>query len=124
MVDWISSPRSRWLIAAIILVAAIAAWVWLQGSAVVIDDTGQVATAVITDGANPPAETPLHRLWNGHFYGIPSFEGTIEVRCRNGTRSQWGYVIRGLHTRVRVVGQSSCQRALVDERPTPAWERY
>ena len=106
--------RYGWLIAAFILLAAMAGVLWLQGSAVVIDDTGQVASAVITDDGDPPTEARLYRLWNGHSYGIPAFEGAIEVRCRNGARKQWGYVTHGLHTRVRVVGRTPCQQAILD----------
>jgi hypothetical protein len=119
-----SSRRSRLLIAAFILITAVAGFLWLQGSAVVIDDTGQVASAVITDGGSPPTDARLYRLWNGYFYGVPRFEGTIEVRCRNGARKQWGYVIHGLHTRVRLVGQTPCQQAVLGYRHGAMEETY
>jgi len=115
MLARMSSRRRRWLIAAFTLVPAMAVWLWSQGSAVVIDNTDQVASAAITDGGNPPTEARLYRLWNGHFYGIPGFEGVIEVRCRNGLRKQWGYVTRHLHTTVRLMGQTPCQRAGIDQ---------
>jgi hypothetical protein len=102
------------LVVTLLLVTALAALVWLEGSVVVIDHTGQVGSAVITDGGTPPTEARLHRLWNGYFYGIPGFEGVIEVRCREGERRQWGYVNSHIHTTVRVVGQRPCQQAIVD----------
>lgn len=114
MFDSLSSGRRGLLVAALILIPAMAAFLWLQGSAVVIDDTGQVASAVVTDGGDPATEQRLYRLWGGHFYAIPGFEGVIEVRCRNGARKQWGYVNSHMHTRVRVVGQAPCQQAVVD----------
>lgn len=114
MFDRMSSRRCGLLVAAFILIPAMVAWLWLQGSVVVIDDTGQVASAVVTDGGDPATELRLYRLWNGHFYGIPGFEGVIEVRCRNGARKQWGYVNRHMHTRVRVVGQAPCQQVVVE----------
>ena len=109
-----SFRRRYLLIAALILIAAAAGWLWVQGSAVVIDDTGQVASAVITDGGVPPTEARLYRLWSGRFFGIPGFEGVIEVRCRNGARKQWGYVTPHMHTIVRMVGPRPCQQAVVD----------
>lgn len=115
MFDRTSSGRYGVLIAAFVLITAVAAWLWLQGSTVVIDDTGQVVSAVITDGGDPAIEARLYRLWNGHFYGIPGFEGVIELRCRNGARRQWGYVTPHMHTIVRVVGQTPCQQVVVDQ---------
>jgi hypothetical protein len=80
----------------------------LAGSAVVVDDTGDVVSAVIT---NDRHEQPLRRVWDGYFYGIPSLEGTIEVRCRSGSRNRWGYVTGNMHTKVRVVGRN-CQKVI------------
>lgn len=98
-----------WLLGGLILVVA-AAFLWLAGSAVVIDETGDVVEAVITDSNG--REQSLYRLWNGRFYAIPRMEGTIEVRCRNGRRKQWGYVTGHFHTTVRVVGPVPCERVL------------
>ena len=80
----------------------------LAGSAVVIDDTGDVASAVIT---NDRQEQSLTRLWDGHFYAIPHLEGTIEVRCHSGSRTRWGYVTGHIHTRIRVT-EHNCRKAV------------
>jgi hypothetical protein len=77
------------------------AYLAVAGSAVVIDETGSVVSAVVTNGES---EQPLRRLWSGYFYAIPEIEGTIEVRCRNGARKQGGYVTGHLHTKIKVVG--------------------
>ena len=98
-----------WLIGAVILMAA-AAFFWIAGSAVVIDQTGGVETAVVTNDGG--ARQKLHRLWNGYFYAMPQLEGTIEVRCGNGLRKQAGYVTGGVHTTVRVVGKTPCERLI------------
>ena len=76
-------------------------YVVIFGSAVVHDDTGEVASAVVTNGRE---EQALLRLPGGLFFAVPRLEGTIEVRCRNGERARWGYVTGHLHTSVRVSG--------------------
>ena len=43
-------------------------YLWYAGSAVVIDETGHVESAVVTDGRS---EQPLRHLWNGYFFAIP-----------------------------------------------------
>jgi hypothetical protein len=60
-----------------ILLLSVAAFFWLSGSVVVIDETRGVQTAVITNSGG--SEQELHRLWSGFFYAIPRMEGTIEV---------------------------------------------
>jgi len=93
------------------MLAATAVFFWVAGSAIVIDQTGGVDTAVVTNSSG--AEQRLHRLWNGYFYGMPRVEGTIEVRCTNGARAQWGYVTGGMHTSVRDIGKRPCQALVV-----------
>ena len=78
----------------------------LAGSAVVRDRSGQVASAVVTDGLRTQ---PLWRLPGGLFVAIPRIEGTIEVRCRDGTSHQQGYVTGHMHTWVVVEGPE-CDR--------------
>lgn len=96
-----------WLIAGCTLIIA-SACAWLAGSAVVVDETSGVQSAIVTN--NSGNEQRLHRLWNGYFYAIPSVEGTIEVRCSNGARKQIGYVTGHMHTKVRVTGKQPCER--------------
>ena len=94
-----------WLVGAALL-AVMAAFFWIAGSAAVIDETGGVETAVVTNSGG--TEQRLRRLWNGYFFAIPRVEGTIEVRCTNGVRKRWGYVTGGMHTTVRVLGKTPC----------------
>ncbi len=96
-----------WIIGFTTLVIA-AAYVWLAGSAVVVDETGGVQSAIVTD--NRGSQQRLYPLWAGYFYAIPRIEGTIEIRCPNGTPVQTGYVTGALHTKVRVVGKRPCER--------------
>ncbi len=83
-------------------------FLWLAGSAIVIDETGGVESAVITNCGG--TEQKLTRWSNGYFYAIPKMEGTIEVRCTNGKREQRGYVTGAFHIRVEVTGKKPCER--------------
>ena len=80
-------------------------YVGIFGSAVVHDDTGEVTSAVVTNGRE---EQALLRLPGGLFFAVPRLEGTIEVRCRNGAKGSWGYVTGYTHTAVRVSGSPPC----------------
>ena len=111
MANALSNPIP-WLVGGAVLALA-GAFLRQAGSAMVIDETGGVASAVITDsGGN---EQRLHRVWSGYFYAIPDMEGTIEIRCRNGVRKQWGYVTGHRHTKIRVVGPTPCARVIEDD---------
>ena len=77
----------------------------MAGSAVVVDETGGVVSAVVTNESN---EQPLVRLWSGYFYAIPDMEGSIEIRCSNGLRTRRGYVTGHINTKVRVFGDRPC----------------
>ena len=98
-----------WLIAA----PAFLAFLFLQfaGSAVVVDETSGVLSAIVTDDS---WEQPLIRLWSGYFYAVPQMEGTIEVRCRDGSRKRWGYVTGHVHTKIRAIGERPCARVVHD----------
>ena len=89
-----------WAVASLLLIGF-----WIAGSVVVVDKTGEVASAVATTGSY---EQPLWHLPGGFFVGIPRLEGTIEVRCRDGTSRQMGYVTGHMHTWVKVVGDVPC----------------
>ena len=109
----LASGPFPWLIGGFTLLI-VAAYFWIAGSAVVIDDTRGVQSAVVTN--NGGSEQKLYRLWSGYFYAIPSVEGVIEVRCTNGARMQMGYVTGHMHTKVRVVGKVPCERIVEDGR--------
>lgn len=100
------------LAAAAMLGILVGGYLWLAGSAVVIDETGGVESTFVT--TSDGREQPLYRVWSGVFYTIPRLEGTIEVRCANGSRARSGYVTRHWHTRIRVTGRTPCAR-LLDE---------
>lgn len=86
-------------------------YVAVRGSAVVRDETGAVASAVITDDR---IEQPLHRLPGGLFFAVPGMEGIIEVRCSNGAKARAGYVAAYTHSRVRAIGPAPCARLVED----------
>ena len=85
-------------------------YLWVVGSAVAIDETGEVQTAFVitSDGRRQP----LSQLWSGYFYAIPQLEGTLQVRCHNGTMNEAGYVTPHAHTKIRVVGDTPCGQLL------------
>lgn len=112
MLERLSARGLAFLMGASVLALAAFVYVWwLAGSAVVVDETDGVESAFITTSNG--REQPLHQLWSGYFYAIPRLEGTIEVRCRDGTRKSWGYVTGHMNTKIRVVGATPCAR-LVD----------
>jgi hypothetical protein len=85
------------------------AYISLAGSAVVVDETDGVESAFIVNGEQ---EQPLHELWSGYFYAIPEMEGSIEVRCRDGTRKSWGYVGAHIHEKLWVIGETPCAQVV------------
>ncbi|HTU12793.1 MAG TPA: hypothetical protein VMG08_18025 [Allosphingosinicella sp.] len=98
----------RWLGAAAIAMLLAGLLFWILGSAIVIDRNGQVvAAAIVTSGGEVQA---LHRLPGGLFYAMPGLEGTIELRCRDGSRRQWGYVTAYAHTWLSVEPGAGCGR--------------
>ncbi len=99
-------------LAALVILTLGLGYIRLAGSAVVLDETKSVVSAFIT--TSDGRQQQLHRLWSGYFYAIPRLEGTIEVRCRDGSRKDWGYVTGSMHTQIRVVGDTPCAR-LVEE---------
>lgn len=96
------------LIAAVAISGVMAAYLWLAGSAIVVDETGGVEDAlVVTSGGS---EQQLSELWSGYYYAIPRLEGTVRVRCRGGVIRDAGYVTGHMHTKIRVLGNKSCDR--------------
>jgi hypothetical protein len=91
-----------------LVVIALIIYLWMAGSAVVIDETGDVVSVVIT---NDRDQQPLLRIGKGRFYAIPHLEGTIEVHCRSGSRTRWGYVTGNMHTKIRVT-EHDCRKAV------------
>ena len=109
MMDRLSARGLAFLIGgSVVALAAFVYFWWLAGSAVVVDETDGVESAFIT--TSDGREQPLHQLWSGYFYAISRLEGTIELRCRDGTRKSWGYVTGHMDTKIRVVGDRPCAR--------------
>lgn len=106
MISRVSARAFPWTLAGLTVLLVAFVLLSIAGSAVVVDETGGVESAFITTGDG--REQRLHRLWPGYFYAIPQLEGTIEVRCRDGTRKSWGYVTGNMHTKVWVVGDTPC----------------
>jgi hypothetical protein len=101
----------RWMpgvvVGVVLLGITSCAYVGVSGSVIVHDNTGQVLSAAVTnDGVRPQA---LRRFPGGLFFGFPTFDGVVEVRCLDGSKDQAGYVTGGLHTSVTVVGSSPCR---------------
>lgn len=96
------------LIGAVIIVLVGAAYLWMAGSAVVLDETGAVESAYVVtrDGR----EQRLGRMWSGHFDAIPRLEGFIRVRCRDGSTKDTGYAAPHMHSRIRIAGETPCAR--------------
>lgn len=100
--------RLRWLAIGVgALVLAGILYVGIFGSVVVHDETGDVARAVVT---NDREVQSLYRLPGGYFFAIPAMEGTVEVRCRNGSRTRSGYITGYTHLWLRAVGPTPCAR--------------
>jgi len=98
-----------WLIGTLSLALLVHLYLIFVGSAVVVDETGGVISATVTN-SDPRQRQALTRLWDGYFYAIPDMEGVIEIRCRDGTIHEQGYVTGNMHTKIRVVGNRPCER--------------
>ncbi|KHL25456.1 hypothetical protein PK98_01785 [Croceibacterium mercuriale] len=86
------------------------AMLWIMGSAVVIDRSGNVLSAAITGSGG--TTQPLHHLPGRIFYTMPRVEGAIELRCRDGARGRWSYVTRHMHSWLRVGPGAGCGRVV------------
>ena len=93
------------------LLLALVAGAWMSGSVLVLDETAGVDQAWLTNGTG--AKQRLNGPWAGRFFGIPSVEGTIELRCRDSMVRPDVYVGPHLHTWIKVVGPSPCQDVVV-----------
>lgn len=81
----------------------------LAGSVLVLDPERQIESAriVTSDGRSQP----LYMLPGNRFYSVPKLEGTVEVRCRNGSTHLAGYVTPHLDTRLEMKSNSECRLA-------------
>lgn len=81
-----------------------AAYVSYAGYVVVRDRTGMVENASIV-GFHGGS-----RLYGvaGHYFGIPPYEGAIEVHCTDGSQLQGGIARPGDSIYVDVTGEGTC----------------
>ncbi len=86
------------------------AMLWFLGSVVVVDGTGDILSAAITDSSL--AKQPLHRLPGGIFFAIPRVEGAISLRCHDDSLEQRGYVTPHLHSWLHVRPGTGCSRVV------------
>jgi hypothetical protein len=94
-----------WLIMMIALIVSLF-WLRIMGSVIVIDETGKVQDAFITDTRGKYQK--LWQLSDRYFYTIPDLEGTIEIRCSGGKMFRHGYVTSYLDQKVRVISDGKC----------------
>jgi hypothetical protein len=106
VLDRLSPRQLAWLIVSSLFAALAFAYLRIAGSAVVVDETGEVASAAIVNGLGH--RQPLYRLWPGYFYAIPKLEGEIEIRCHDGSRRSGGYVTDYQDAKLRVTNSKPC----------------
>jgi hypothetical protein len=94
-----------WLILMIALMMLIF-WFRVTGAAIVVDETGLVQEAFITDTRGKYQK--IWRLKDGYFYTIPDLEGTFEIRCRGGKIFRHGYVTPHMYQKITVAGDGKC----------------
>ncbi|HEX7752198.1 MAG TPA: hypothetical protein VF440_07315 [Novosphingobium sp.] len=97
--------------AAILIALIIYVTLWIMGSAVVFDRSRNAVSAVIVGGDG--ATQPLAQLPGHIFYAVPQIEGSIEVRCRDGSRKRSGYVTGHMHTWLHIEPGAGCDESTV-----------
>ena len=90
---------------ALLMLLAAALYVAIAGTVIVHGNTSNVVSAVIL---NDQTKHSLWRLPGGMFFGIPQFDGYVEVHCKDGSKSADGYVTGGLHSSFTVVSGHPC----------------
>ena len=73
----------------------------ILGTVIVRDKGGDVVAAHVVAHGRSQA---LWRLPGGLFVAIPQMEGTVEIRCRDGSTQQQGYVTSHTNTWLVVDG--------------------
>lgn len=81
--------RLAWVLALLILAFA-GGGLWLRGWAVVVDEPGQIQSAVIL--GHDDREYPLFELRSGYFITMVTHDGDLVAQCASGERSQSVYV--------------------------------
>ncbi len=88
------------------VVMMVFAFVAIQGVVKVNDYSGQVIAARVSNVWG--AYQPLHEIFDGTWVTIPRLEGSIEVRCRDGSERNMGYVTQHMSTSVEVPKGGNC----------------
>lgn len=84
-----------------------AAFASYAGYVVVVDRTGLVSQANVVGFQGGRG---LLGLPGGRWFGIPPYDGAVEVQCSDGSSLTGGYVARGLSTYLTVTGEGTCAR--------------
>ena len=82
------------------------------GYVILVDHSGQVVSATII-GSDGATQQPMYRLPGGRFVAIPSIEGDVEIRCRDGSVGRGGYVTPHMPERLEVRSGKTCDTAFV-----------
>ena len=85
----------------------------LLGYVILVDHSGQVVSATII-GSDGATQQPMYRLPGGRFVAIPSIEGDVEIRCRDGSVGLGGYVTPHMPEWLEVERGKTCATAFLD----------
>jgi len=83
----------------------LSAYTSYAGFVLVQDRTGQVEEASIVGFHGGRA---LVALPGGRYFGIPPYDGAVEVQCADGSTVTGGHAARGHSTFLYVTGEGTC----------------
>jgi hypothetical protein len=86
------------LVGGAILVARV--WLFASGNVLVLDRHSVIDVAELRGSVEHRRLTRIGWL----YFGIPSFDGSVWIRCESGATGEHGYVTSGSETRVKVSG--------------------
>lgn len=89
----------------VVMMVAGAAFTSYAGYVVVVDQTGMVNQANVVGFQGGRS---LLALPGGRYFGIPPYDGAVEVQCTDGSSLTGGIVARGQSTYLTVSGEGSC----------------
>jgi hypothetical protein len=89
----------------VVMMVAGAAFTSYAGYVVVVDRTGMVNQANVVGFQGGRS---LLGLPGGRYFGIPPYDGAVEVQCTDGSSQTGGIVARGQSTYLVVTGEGTC----------------
>lgn len=89
----------------VVMMVAGAAFTSYAGYVVVVDRTGTVNQASVVGFHGGRS---LMALPGGRWFGIPPYDGAVEVQCADGSSQTGGIVARGQSTYLTVTGEGTC----------------